>query len=226
MELWQGAIYPRQSATFGKFPNVAHFSSILHLLLTIFTTWLGFFQRSIGRRAVEDAAHPRERWGVDRAEQDPEDFYPEAHLPKPPAIPRRKDSATLHTSDNSDDDCVALEIVDAVPLSVAPPDPNAPSASGKRKAPSSTSTEAPSTAAPPAPSTIAGGRSSNTPSEGPSTDAPSAPSRGRGGRRPSFRTKKPAPARHQVHETAEAEERPAKKKKTTVRPFKRAEYVG
>ena len=169
---------------------------------------------------------------MDRAEQDPEDFYPEAHLPKPPAVPRRKDSTNLQISDSSDDDCVALDIVDAVPLSVAPPDPNAPSASGKRKAPSSTSTEAPTTTAPPAPSKTAGGPSSNAPSasgvtaEGPSTDAPSAPSRGRGGRRPSFRTKKPAPARHQIHDIAEAEERPAKKKKTTVRPFKRAEYVG
>ena len=160
-------------------------------------------QRDIPRRTTQDTGRPQSAWGVDRTEQDPEDYYPEAHLPKTASNPRRKIPYVSLDSDSSSDDCRVL-IMDAVPLSIVPPDPTSPPDSGKRKA-----------------------------SEGPSTNAPSASSRGgrrkgvkRGARKGS------APPRRQVSEEpsedAEASA-PARKKlkKTAGRaPFRRTVYDG
>ena len=93
--------------------------------------------------------------------------------------------------------------MDAVPLTIVPPDPSSPPDSGKRKAP-----------------------------EGPSTNAPSASSRGgRKGRKQGAR-KSSAPPRRQASEEpsedAEVSTPAAKKLKKTVlrKPFRRTEYDG
>ena len=151
---------------------------------------------------------PQSAWGVDRTEQDPEDYYPEAHLPKPASNPRRKIPFISLDSDSSSDDCREL-IMDAVPLNILPPDPTPPSDSGKRKAHPTSATE------------------------GPSADAPSASSRG--GRRHGTKTgarKRSAPPPRQVSEEpsedAEASApAPKKLKKTAGRvPFRRTVYDG
>ena len=98
--------------------------------------------------------------------------------------------------------------MDAVPLTIVPPDPSSPPDSGKRKARSTSA------------------------AEGPSTNAPSASSRGgRKGRKQGAR-KSSAPPRRQASEEpsedAEACAPAAKKIKKTVlrKPFKRTVYVG
>ena len=145
---------------------------------------------------------------MDRTEQDPEDYCPEAHLPKPASNPRRKIPVVSLDSDSSSGDCRVL-IMDAVPLNIVPPDPTSPPDSGKRKA-------RPTSAA-----------------EGPSTNAPSASSRG--GRRKGVKKsarKGSAPPRRQVSEEpsedAEASTpTPKKLKKTAGRvPFRRTVYDG
>ena len=144
---------------------------------------------------------------MDRTEQDPEDYYPEAHLPKPASNPRRKIPFVSLDSDSSSDDCREL-IMDAMPLNIILPDPNSPPDSGKRKARSTSA------------------------AEGPSTNAPSASSRGgRKGRKQGTRKSSAPPRRQASEEPSEEDEAsaPAAKnlKKTVVRkPFQRAVYDG
>ena len=95
-------------------------------------------QRDIPRRAIEDANWPQEKWGADRTEEDAEDFYPEADLPKANIVRRGKaslDSYYRHAWDTntSEDQCQLLITLDAVPLNAFCPDPEAPPASGIRK---------------------------------------------------------------------------------------------
>lgn len=165
------------------------------------------FQRDIPRRALQDTRRPQSAWGTDRTEHDPEDYYPEAHLPKPASNPRRKIPFVSLDSDSSSDDCRVV-ITDAVPLNTLPPDPTPPSDSGKRKAPA-------------------------TATEGPSADAPSASSRG--GRRHGTKTgtrKRSAPPTHQTteepSEDAEASAPASKRIKKTAgrKQFKRTVYDG
>ena len=144
-------------------------------------------QRDIPRRAILDKKWPKEKWGKERIVKDPEDFYPEAHLPKAPIVRRGKASLSSYCRnprdmDTSDDECQELITLDAVPLNAFHPDPDAPPASGKRKA----RTEAPPTEAPP-------------------TDAPSASNQGGARRR----------YKRSAHKTARKSP-PAKKQKRTA----------
>ena len=143
---------------------------------------------------------------MDRTENDPEDFYPEAHLPKPPVARRGKVPFTSLDTDGSDD-CQELVILDAVPLNALCPDPDAPPASGKRKARAKASaTEAPAKA--------------------PSAKAPSV-SRREGGRgRSGTRGQKRASAAHEPSEASEPSDRAPKKKRVSYRQYRRAVYDG
>ena len=126
------SIQSRTTTTLGTYSNDACFT--LTTLCPKKLTSPSDFQRGIARRAIQDARWPRENWGVDRTEDDPEDFYPEAHLPKPPVASRGKVPFISLDTDSSDDDCQELVALDAVPLNALCPDPDAPPASGKRKA--------------------------------------------------------------------------------------------
>ena len=170
-------------------------------------TFPSVFQRGIARRAVQDARWPRENWGEDRTENDPEDFYPEAHLPKPPVARRGKVPFISLETDSSDDDCQELVPLDAVPLNALCPDPDAPPASGKRKARAkATTTEAQAKA--------------------PATEAPSVSRRGRGKGRSGTRGQKRTSAARELSETSEPSGRATKRKRVVHRQFQRAVYDG
>ena len=144
---------------------------------------------------------------MDRTEDDLEDFYPEAHLPKPPVASRGKASFISLDTDSSDDDCQELVALDAVPLNALCPDPDAPPASGKRKARAkATTTEAQAKA--------------------PATEAASASRRGRGRGRSGTQGQKRTSAARALSEASESSGRATKRKRVVHRQFQRAVYDG
>ena len=96
-------------------------------------------QRDIPRRAIEDKDWPQEKCGADRTVADEEDFYPEADLSKANIVRRGKASLASYyrnawDTDTSDNECQLLITLDAVPLNAFRPDPEAPPASGTKRA--------------------------------------------------------------------------------------------
>ena len=93
-------------------------------------------QRDIARRDTEDAEHPPEMWGADRAESDAEDLDPlegdaPTHTPAPRPIPGTfpgkasvRDSISEWTNnDDSDADVRILEVFNPLPLRYSLPVP-------------------------------------------------------------------------------------------------------
>ena len=96
-------------------------------------------QRDIARRDTEDAEHPPEKWGADRAESDAEDQDPlegdapihtSAPRPIPGTVPCkasvRASISSWTDDDDSDDDVRILEVYNPLPLRFSLPVPRTP----------------------------------------------------------------------------------------------------
>ena len=101
----------------------------------ITSSHFAILQRGLACRAREDEKYPPNKWGKDRtvpdeADQDPEDQAPTPrvaqHRDKTPVQPPIK---ILSDDDSSDDDCQALEVIEATPLRYSFPVSTPPAAS-------------------------------------------------------------------------------------------------
>ena len=129
----EGAVRSIPSGTSGKYNLAEPFFIWSRPSLIWFV-----LQRGIPRRTREDAKHPPNKWGQDRAEPDVVDMYPEEDLPKTRVQRRGKASAesyfwNLADTDTSEDECRILEPLNARPL-CSYPGPKAPKASASRVA--------------------------------------------------------------------------------------------
>ena len=108
-------------------------SLLVPRLITVTSATL---QRNIARREIEDAEHPPEKWGTDRAESDAEDQDPlegdaPIHTPAPRSIPGtvpgkasvRASIRSWTDDDDSDDDVRILEVYNPLPLRFSLPVP-------------------------------------------------------------------------------------------------------
>ena len=104
------------------------------LLLRLTVVPSATFQRDIAQRDIEDAEHPEETWGVDRAESDGEDLDPlEGDVPIYTAAPRsipgtvpgktsvRASISEWTDDDDSDDDVHIIEVYNPLPVSYSFP---------------------------------------------------------------------------------------------------------
>lgn len=95
---------------------------------------LSFLQRGLARRAREDDKYPASKWGKDRTESDEVDLDPE--IPTPSGVQYRGKTPVpppvqiLSDGESSDDDCRALEVIEATPLRYSYPASTPPAASG------------------------------------------------------------------------------------------------
>ena len=105
-----------------------------HLLPRLTAAPSATSQRDIARRDIEDAEHPEEKWGVDRAESDGEDLDPlEGDVPIDTSTPRsipgtvpgktsvRASISEWTDDDDSDDDVHIIEVFNPLPVSYSFP---------------------------------------------------------------------------------------------------------